>query len=181
MTSWYGLTGELEVENELWHMVRVGALNLPHPAVVITSLRAGLPRSDRLRLSFLHEFGHLQTLPVALAHGLILLVTGVRGRKSVAGWILWLVGLLVAREAAWEMASEAYVVLNDGRRYRETYRQHHNPFVGAFWAVMAGLGVGLSWRLMRGRPSLDSDPRSTTPRRAPVPAPTLPWKRPRSR
>ena len=65
VTSWYGLTGEIEVGNELWRLVRVGTLNLPHPPVVNTFLRAGLPRSDRLRLSFLHEFGHLQTLPVA--------------------------------------------------------------------------------------------------------------------
>ena len=158
VTSWYGLTGEIEVGNELWRLVRVGTLNLPHPPVVNTFLRAGLPRSDRLRLSFLHEFGHLQTLPVALAHGLILLVTGLRGRKSPAGWILWLVGLLVAHEAAWEMASEAYVVLNDGRRYRETYRQHHNPFVCAFWVVMAGSGIGLSWRLARGRSHFDAGP-----------------------
>jgi len=36
--------------------------------VVNTFLRAGFPEAERLRLSYLHEFGHLQTLPLALAH-----------------------------------------------------------------------------------------------------------------
>ena len=66
--SWYGLRAELGVEDRLWHLVRVGRVTLSHPPVVNTFLRAGFPEGERLRLSYLHEFGHLQTLPLALAH-----------------------------------------------------------------------------------------------------------------
>ena len=66
--SWTGLTGEIEVENELWHLVKVGLVALNHPPLINLVLRRRLPRDDRLRLSYLHEFGHFQTLPIALAH-----------------------------------------------------------------------------------------------------------------
>ena len=68
--SWYGLTGEIEVENELWHLVKVGGVTLNHSPVINLFLRRRLPHDDRLRLSYLHEFGHFQTLPFALAHAL---------------------------------------------------------------------------------------------------------------
>jgi hypothetical protein len=32
--SWYGLTGEIEVENELWHLVKIGDIALHHPPLV---------------------------------------------------------------------------------------------------------------------------------------------------
>lgn len=66
--SWYGLPAEIAVENNLWHLVRVAGLSLHHPPLVNLILRRGLPREERLYLSFLHEFGHLQTLPVAVLH-----------------------------------------------------------------------------------------------------------------
>src|SRR3990172_5756052 len=79
--SWYGLSGEIEVENELWHLVKVGGVPLNHPPVVNLILRRGLPREDRLRLSYLHEYGHFQTLPLAVAHAFLLLWAGRRQRR----------------------------------------------------------------------------------------------------
>lgn len=62
--SWYDLPAEIAVENRLWHLVRVANLPFLHPPVVNLLLRRNLPNEDRLRLSFLHEYGHSQTLPV---------------------------------------------------------------------------------------------------------------------
>ncbi len=124
---WYGLDGEIVVENELWHLVRVGKVTLNHPPVVNAFIRAGLPRSERLRLSHLHEFGHLQTLPLALAHAGAIPCAGLRRRRSFAGWIGWFLAVVLAPEATWELASESYVVLGDWAAYRETYRRHPNP------------------------------------------------------
>ena len=146
--AWYGLTGEIEVESELWHLVRIGGVPLPHPPVINLLLRRGLPRGDRLRLSYLHEFGHFQTLPIAVAHVLLLLAARqARGRASLPP--LELAALAVAHEAVWELTSEAYVVSHDGAAYRETYRRNPNPLVPAFWAAMGGLGLGLSLWLLR--------------------------------
>ena len=84
--SWYGLSGEIEVENELWHLVKIGQVALNHPPVINLLLRRGLPREDRLRLSYLHEFGHFQTLPFALAPVLWMLWSGRMQQRSFLGW-----------------------------------------------------------------------------------------------
>jgi hypothetical protein len=152
--SWYGLTGEIEVENELWHLVRIGNVALNHPPVVNLILRRGLPRRDRLRLSYLHEFGHFQTLPLALLHLLLLLGSALGKHRSLSRWLAWLAALILAHEAVWEMAAEAYVVVHDGKAYFATYRKTPNPLLLAFWAGMSGLGIGLSWRLLRNNARL---------------------------
>ena len=149
--SWYGLGAELGVEDRLWHLVRIGRVTLSHPPVVNLFLRAGLPNADRLRLSYLHEFGHLQTLPIALAHAFAILWSGLRRRWSLAGRIGWVLGALLAHEATWELASESYVVLAAPAAYRETYRRHPNPFALLFWPGMALLGFGVTFGLMRRR------------------------------
>ena len=147
--SWYGLNGEIEVENEFWHFVKVGQIALNHPPLVNLILRRGLPRGDRLRLSYLHEFGHFQTLPFAVLHLLLLLGSTLRRRRSLSGWLAWIIGLFIANEAIWEMAAEAYAVMHEGKGYLATYRKMPNPFVIFFWIGMIGLGIWLSWRVMR--------------------------------
>lgn len=102
-----------------------------------------------MRLSLLHEYGHFQTLPLAVAHALFLLWAGHRQRRTFLGWLNWLAVLAVAHDAVWELASEAYVVSHDGAAYRETYRKTPNPLLLAFWAVVGGRRIGVSARMLR--------------------------------
>ena len=150
--SWYGLTAEIAVENNLWHLVRVGSVALHHPPIVNLILRRGQPRRERLYLSFLHEFGHLQTLPVAIIHGIWLLtVISWRGRRWRETLAL-LTGMAVAHEAVWELLSEMYVVLKAGTKYHRIYHEHPNR-VGqiAFWSSMRLLSGVLSlWLFWTG-------------------------------
>lgn len=146
--TWYGLTGQINVENECWHLVSIGRVALNHPPVINLLLRRGLPHDDRLRLSNLHEFGHFQTFPIALAHALWMFWVGRRQRRSFLGWLTWLIRVGVADEAAWELMSEGYVVVHDTQAYRETYRRTPNPLLPAFWIAMSGLGIALTaWSL----------------------------------
>jgi hypothetical protein len=149
--SWYGLTGEIEVENELWHLVKIGDIALHHPPLVNLALRRGLPQNDRLRLSYLHEFGHFQTLPLALAHILFVAWSSRTQRHSFRGWLVWLVDLTVAHEAVWEILSVTYVVLEDLATYRKVYHQVPNHLLPLFWFGLSGLGTGLSLLLIRKR------------------------------
>lgn len=149
--SWYGLTGEIEVENELWHLVKVGRVALNHPPVINLLLRRRLPRDERLRLSYLHEFGHFQTLPLALAHALWMFWVRRRQRCSFLGWLAWLIIVVVANEAIWEILSEGYVIVHDSTAYRETYRRTPNPLMPAFWIAMSRLGIALTAWLVRSR------------------------------
>jgi hypothetical protein len=149
--AWYGLSGEIEVENDLWHLVKVGGVPLNHPPVVNLILRRRLPRRDKLRLSYMHEFGHFQTLPVALAHVVLLLVWSGRRQRSSAGWISWAAALAVAHQAVWELAAETYVVTRDRAAYQEIYRRTPNRLLPTFWIVVSGLGLGLSCWLLRSK------------------------------
>jgi len=63
-------------------------------------------------------------------------------RRSLAGWVGWILAALLAHEATWELAPEAYVVLGDRAVFGETYRRHPNPFSLPFWAGMALLSFG---------------------------------------
>lgn len=147
--SWYGMTGEIEVENELWHLVKIGNIALHHPPLVNLMLRRGLPRNDRLRLSYLHEFGHFQTLPLTLVHMLIVVWAARTKRHSLRGWLGWLAGLAVAHEGVWEMLSEGYVLAQDPAAYRLVYHSSPNFMLPLFWIKMSSLVAGLSWYLIK--------------------------------
>ena len=148
--SWYGLSAEIIVEHDLWHLVRVGPLALYHPPLVNLVLRQGQPRTERLYLSFLHEFGHLQTLPVAVAHAILLVITGRWRGRGLWGTIVAILAVILAHQALWELASESYVIAASGREYGRIYRDHPNP-IGqiTFWGGMAGLTFFLSRWIMR--------------------------------
>lgn len=155
--AWYGVTAEISVENNLWHLVRVGGVALHHPPVVNLILRRGQPRQARLYLSFLHEFGHLQTLPVAITHLIWLLIVVSWRERRLRDTLAMLAAIVVAHEAVWELTSEMYVMLKAGTKYRRIYHEHPNR-VGqvAFWGVMAALSGVLSlWLLWTGARNSD--------------------------
>ena len=132
--AWYGMPAEIVIEGDYWHLVQVGNLKLPHPPVVNLFIRRGLSPQDRLQFSHRHEFGHLQTLPLALFHLVWLFwrSPGLR-RGPVWRWAWqWGIALLV-HEAVWEMASEGYVMIREGERYRRAYRARPNLFLVLFW------------------------------------------------
>lgn len=142
LRAWYGLPGEIVVEGKYWHLVKVGPIPLPHPPLVNRVIRRGLPRAARLQLSYWHELGHLQTLPLALAHALWMWRRR-RGRRHdsfVLRSLRFATGL-IAHEAAWELAAEAFTMVRAGTTYRQLHRRHPSPWLPAFWVGMAALAV----------------------------------------
>ncbi|MFQ5433580.1 MAG: hypothetical protein ACE5FD_01775 [Anaerolineae bacterium] len=125
VSSWYGLPAEIVVENNLWHLVKVGGVALNHPPLVNLWLRWGLPRQDRLTLSFWHEFGHLQTLPVVVVHGLWLWKNGRWRGRGRFGFVRGFIIAWTVHQAVWELASEFYVLVKTGNSYGRIY--HHPP------------------------------------------------------
>jgi hypothetical protein len=116
--AWYGLPGQIVIEGDHWHLVKVGDLRLPHPPLINLLIRRGLPREARLCLSYDHELGHLQTLPLAVAYAVWLWrrTSGLR-QGSWLSRLIRLAAALSAHEAAWELAAESYVLANAGRVY----------------------------------------------------------------
>ena len=152
VVSWYGLQGEIMVENDLWHLVRVNGLPLPHPPLMNLMLRRGLPVDDRLQFSFLHEFGHLQTLPLALVQMLALVWLALRPNPGGPSPLRRLLLAALAHTAFWEMASESYVMAAARPAYQQAYRRTPNlAGRAAFWGAMASLLSLSTWALGRRR------------------------------
>ncbi len=143
--AWYGLPGEIVIEGDYWHWVKAGPVPLPHPPLVNLFVRQGLPRDARFQLSYWHEMGHIQTLPLALAYVVWLWRRRSKRRpRSVWARGLRLIIALIAHEAAWELAAEGYVIAKGGRMYPRLYRTYRNPLPALFWggiAAIAALGT----------------------------------------
>ncbi len=135
--AWYGLPGEIVIEGDSWHLVKMGPVPLPHPPLVNRLIRRGLP--------------HLQTLPIALAHAAWQWRRRPDlARESSVSRALRFAVVLIAHEAAWELAAESYGAVRTGPEYRRLYRERRNPFLAAFWVGMAGLTlVGTTISLWR--------------------------------
>jgi hypothetical protein len=70
----------------------------------------GLSKEDSVHLQILHELGHLQSLPLMV--------------PAVAVFVLYSAPVLPAAVGLfilWEVLSEAYVILREGRNYLRLY------------------------------------------------------------
>lgn len=136
--TWYGAEGEVELHGPFWHLVGLWGLDLPHPPLVNLLVRRGLPLAVKRELSFKHEAGHLQTLPVALLMTGILLVRA--WRSDSVTWrnlpLLW-----AGHHAMWEMLAEGYVMWTDRDRYKRQYGGKRHPGLLVFWLTTAILVV----------------------------------------
>lgn len=149
--TWFGLPVDITVASNHCHRVVVLGLAMPHPGLVNLFARWGLPVDERLALTWRHEFGHLQTIPVPLAH-LMLILWPRRGRRGGSRWLRVLVGF-VAHQALWEVAAESYVVASAGPdRFRSRSRVGWVIYA-LLWAGMAFLAVASTMFLLRKRPS----------------------------
>lgn len=107
MRTWYGLTLTLRFYGTHW--AAIGPMP-PHPQLVNMLLRIGLSKEDSMHLQVLHELGHLQSLP------LMVLATAVPVLSSTPV-LPAVIGLFIL----WEILSEAYVILREGRNYLRIY------------------------------------------------------------
>lgn len=132
--SWYDLEAEIDVEGQMWHRVRVDGVPLNHPPVVNLFLRQGLPLLDHPRLSFLHEFGHFQTMPLAIVHSVVSYQASSKP-MSFLRKIIWWLAFTVTHQVFWETASEGYVVACERGTYIRTYSQKPNLLVPLFFGA----------------------------------------------
>ncbi len=146
-TTWYHLPAEIQVTENHIHHVRLPGVFLPHPGLVNWIVRRGLSVQTRLELTALHEFGHLQTLPVPLLH-VLLMIWPRRGRSPYSSRLRLLVGLL-SHQLAWEVAAESYVVAHDPRTYRAPRPRRDKALYALFWSSMALLSLLSTWFVLK--------------------------------
>ena len=151
--SWYGVNAVVRGAGSMECDLVVEGREFPHPSLVNLFIRRGLTPAARLRLGAWHEFGHLQTLPFAALFALTLLTAIVRHPRRPRRKI---VAALIGVEAAWELASESYVVRQVGTRaYRRAYAKP-SPNLALFWLGGAMAAIAAVLVVMRiGRRSPD--------------------------
>ncbi|MGD8353808.1 MAG: hypothetical protein PVJ01_06540, partial [Pseudomonadota bacterium] len=103
LKAWYGISMTLRLYGTRW--ASVGPFP-PHPQLVNMVLRIGLSKDDSVHLQVLHELGHLQSLPLIIPISAIPFVLSWPLLPSIAGLVL-----------LWEIMSESYVILREGRNY----------------------------------------------------------------
>jgi hypothetical protein len=106
----YGLNATVAIGSGFIHKAGFGDLLIPHPPVINWLLRQGLTRDEQYALSFTHEFGYLQSTPLALLYAVTnIAVAFATGYPSLAKIIL----LLIGAHAAWEGMSEIFTIITD--------------------------------------------------------------------
>lgn len=127
--TWYGLPARILPSRDGLCDVALLGVSLPHPSLINLTTRLGLPERLKARFFLLHEFGHLQTLPLVGLPLLLLHRHPVARRKTI-------LLKLLALQAFWELFSEGYVVLKTGRAYLAAWRASRNPAILIFWPMM---------------------------------------------
>lgn len=147
-STWYGLPVDVTVAGNNWHRVAVPGLALPHPGMVNIITRWGMPLEERLALTYRHELGHLQTLPIPLAH-LVLILWPRSGARSGPRWLRCLAGLF-ANQVVWELAAEGYLILTTWHEPPPPRTFLSRFLYASFWSVMSLLALaGTAFSLRR--------------------------------
>ena len=130
--SWYGVNAVVRGAGSMECDLVVEGKEFPHPSLVNLFIRRGLSDDARLRLGAWHEFGHLQALPFAALFALTLLATIACNPRRLPRKI---VAALIGVQAAWELASESYVVARvSAREYCRAYAKSNARMrLGLFW------------------------------------------------
>lgn len=146
IVTWYGLPAIVRRVDDGFCDVALPGLALPHPSLVNGIIRRGLPADARAPLAFLHELGHLQTLPF------LALPAAYLWRRPRRGPLAVVIDLL-AVGAYWELASEGYVVFAALQNYVAALRRSRNMWAILFWPIMIVLGILPVIMHRRDRPS----------------------------
>ena len=102
------------------HRTGLGWFLIPHPPLVNWLLRQGLLKNSRNALRVTHEFGHLQTAPLALlytAANYTAIITA--NRTDLSNLIL----VFISTHAAWEIMSEILTIMSDAQFYHKCYEK----------------------------------------------------------
>lgn len=142
--TWYGLTGTVIIDDGLFHRSGFGKMVILHPGLVNWLLRQQLSKADRKMLTYRHEWGHLQTVPIFLIYLLLLIAL----QWESLNW-LFIIAIVVVSQALWELVSELSVFMKLRKSYVNIYRNKlMNPII--FGLIMMGLNWIYWWKILTG-------------------------------
>ncbi|MBC8414710.1 hypothetical protein H8E50_13730 [bacterium] len=141
---WFGMNATMTIGPGFIHKAGFGLISLPHPPVINWLLRQGLNEDDRDILSFTHEFGHLQTMPLALFYTVVMLALASITRHTDG---IEIALVLISTHAAWEIMAEIFTISSDIHFYRKCYEEITVIPRVIFWTVTGVLTVAV-WAII---------------------------------
>ncbi|MEN8263916.1 MAG: hypothetical protein ABFR82_10660 [Nitrospirota bacterium] len=135
---WFGMNATVIIGPGFIHKAGFSKILLPHPPVINWLLRQRLTDEARYPLSFTHEFGHLQTVPLAVLYtGVMLALASVTGHTG----LLEIVLVLISTHAAWEITAEIYTIASNVHLYRKYYEKITLIPRAIFWIITGAFAV----------------------------------------
>lgn len=117
---WFGVKAAVTIGPGFMHHAGFEKISVPHPPVINWLLRQGLTKDVQYTLSFTHEFGHLQTMPLAVFYtGIMFALAFITGHTDLIEIIL----VLISTHAVWEIVAEIFTIAGDAQLYREYYEE----------------------------------------------------------
>jgi hypothetical protein len=141
---WFGISASVIIGPGFLHTAGLGKFLLPHPPIVNWLLRLGLPEKDKYYLSVIHEFGHLQTTPLAVMYTMGILGLTYLNRQT--NW-LEVILVLISTHAAWEIMAEGLTMFSNVSGYRQFYKDITVIPRAVFWCSTTALVI-LGWRII---------------------------------
>lgn len=139
LSTWFGLVVVIEIGNGWFHRAGFGKIVIPHPPAINWLLRLGLPNDAKRNLIIIHEFGHLQTLPLVLIYFIISLLSTTTFGDFIYSNIFI---LIVGTYALWEMLAEIYTLIATGPNYKIYYEGSGKIPRVLFWLLTIGIFIG---------------------------------------
>jgi hypothetical protein len=118
--TWYGMGGTVIIGPGFLHRTGLGWFLIPHPPLINWLLRQGLLKNSRNALRIVHEFGHLQTAPLALLYTAAnYTAIIIANRANLSNLIL----VFISTHAAWEIMAEILTIMSDAQFYHKCYQK----------------------------------------------------------
>ncbi len=118
--TWYGMGGTVIIGSGFLHRSGLGWFLIPHPPLINWLLRQGLLENSRNALRIVHEFGHLQTAPLALLYTAANYTAIISAnRANLSNLIL----VFISTHAAWEIMAEILTIMSDAQFYHKCYQK----------------------------------------------------------
>ncbi len=117
--TWYGMGGTVIIGPGFLHRTGLGWFLIPHPPLINCLIRQGLPKNSSTPLRIAHEFGHLQSAPLALLYTALNYTAIITAnRANLSNLIL----VFISTHAAWEIMSEILTIVTDPQFYHKCYQ-----------------------------------------------------------
>lgn len=141
--TWYGLNATVIVGPNFLHEAGFGTLLIPHPPLVNWLLRWGMSEHSKHTLTFIHEFGHLQSAPLFLFYALLMFFSAFNHNPVN---FMNLIVVIVSAQAGWEISAEIYTFISNNNKYRKCYEGITLIPRIIFWSSTAALTL-MGWTL----------------------------------